>query len=55
MKKDCGFMTRKEVKEYLGISENTFRRHFAVKLQGYKIGNRIKYKKKDIEDFLEKV
>ncbi|MCI5697946.1 MAG: helix-turn-helix domain-containing protein [Clostridiales bacterium] len=58
MKKDktkCAFMTRNEVMEYLGISQNTFYRHFAINLQGYTVGNRIKYKREDVDALLKRV
>lgn len=44
------FLTVKEMCTVMGISEKTFYvNRMAEKLQGYKIGKSIKYRKKDIE------
>ena len=58
MKKDlneCGFMTRNEVKKYLGISENTFKKHYAISLPCYKVGSRLKYKREEVDQMVERI
>lgn len=47
------FITRKEVGEILGVSLPTVREYtLSGKITGYRIGNRIRYKRQEIEQSL---
>ena len=50
-----GYLERKEVCEYLGISKTTFFREFARELPAYRVGRRLKYKREDVDKFIKKV
>ena len=50
---DKGLMTAQEVADYLGISEATVRRYLnRGKIKGYRLGNRWRIKRDDVEAYL---
>lgn len=50
------FITRKEVCELLGVSLPTVREYtLSGKITGYRIGNRIRYKREEIEQSLNQI
>lgn len=48
------YMSADETAEFLGISLSTFKRHYAKTLARYRIGERWKYRKDEVENDIKK-
>lgn len=53
---DAGYMNEKQLANYINCSVSTLRnhRHAGTGIPYFKIGRSVRYKKKDVEDYMER-